>query len=125
MSVPPPLRVLIAGGGVAALETVLALRALAGDRVKLELLAPDEEFVERPLAVLTPFGGAPAPTVSLERLTELGVTRHRGALTAVDVEEHEVRVTEGGELHYDRLVIATGAQSVDAVKGDGQKPVVV
>ena len=53
MSVPPPLRVLIAGGGVAALETVLALRALAGDRVKLELLAPDEEFVERPLAVLS------------------------------------------------------------------------
>src|SRR4051794_41558931 len=47
-----PLRVLIAGGGVAALEAVLALRALAGERVRLELLAPGEDFVQRPSSVL-------------------------------------------------------------------------
>jgi NADPH-dependent 2,4-dienoyl-CoA reductase/sulfur reductase-like enzyme len=33
-------RVLIAGGGVAGLETLLALRALAGDRVDITILAP-------------------------------------------------------------------------------------
>jgi len=32
--------VLIAGGGVAGLETLLALRALAGDRVDITILAP-------------------------------------------------------------------------------------
>jgi sulfide:quinone oxidoreductase len=37
-------RVLIAGGGVAALEAALALRALAEDRVRVELLAPEPQF---------------------------------------------------------------------------------
>ena len=35
-----PLRVLIAGGGVAGLELLLALSELAGDRVAVTLLAP-------------------------------------------------------------------------------------
>ena len=48
--------VLIAGGGVAGLEALLALRDLAGDRVDLRLLAPEAEFVYRPMAVGEPFG---------------------------------------------------------------------
>jgi len=46
------LRVLIAGGGVAGLETLLALRALAGDLVDLELLAPEPALWYRPLVQL-------------------------------------------------------------------------
>ena len=49
-------RVVIAGGGVAALETMVALRALAEDRVDVMLVAPDEVFAYRPLAVAEPFG---------------------------------------------------------------------
>jgi hypothetical protein len=48
-------RVLIAGGGVAALEGLIALRELAGDRLHLTLLAPEPDFVYRPLAVAEPF----------------------------------------------------------------------
>jgi sulfide:quinone oxidoreductase len=48
-------RVLIAGGGVAALEAALALRALTEDRVSVELLAPEPHFWYRPLAVAEPF----------------------------------------------------------------------
>src|SRR6476469_4463187 len=48
-------RVLIAGGGVAALEAALALRALAENRVTVELVAPKTEFTYRPLAVAEPF----------------------------------------------------------------------
>ena len=51
-----PLRVLIAGGGVAGLEALLALRDLAGDRVELTLLSRDTEFVYRPMAIAEPFG---------------------------------------------------------------------
>jgi NADH dehydrogenase FAD-containing subunit len=36
-----PKRVLIAGGGIAAVEAALALRALASDRVRLTLISPD------------------------------------------------------------------------------------
>ena len=48
-------RVLIAGAGVAGLETLLALRALAGDRVEITLLAPELKFVNRSMAVDQPF----------------------------------------------------------------------
>ena len=44
-------RVLIAGGGIAALETALALRDLAGDRVRIDLLAPERYLTYRPLPV--------------------------------------------------------------------------
>jgi sulfide:quinone oxidoreductase len=113
----PPLRVLVAGGGVAAIEALLALRALAGERVSIELLAPGGDFVPRPSSVLSPFTGQSAPRLPLERLRELGIVRHRGALEAVDVQGHEVRTTDGGRLGYDRLIVATGARSVDGVPG--------
>jgi sulfide:quinone oxidoreductase len=112
-----PLRVLVAGGGVAALESVLALRALAGDRVELELLAPAGRFVERPSSVLSPFDGQDAPSVPLDRLFELGVRHHQGALASVEPAARTVRTTDGGRLAYDRLVVAPGARAVDGVPG--------
>ena len=48
-------RVLVAGAGVAGLETALALRALAADAASVELVAPEREFVYRPLAVAEPY----------------------------------------------------------------------
>jgi sulfide:quinone oxidoreductase len=49
-------RVLIAGASVAAFEAALALRAAAGERVDIELVAPETSFWYRPLAVAEPFG---------------------------------------------------------------------
>jgi sulfide:quinone oxidoreductase len=40
-----PHRFVIAGGGVAGLEALLALHALAGDRVELTLVSPTADFV--------------------------------------------------------------------------------
>ena len=55
-------RVLVAGGGVAALEALLALHELAGRHVHLELLAPGTQFLNRPASVAAPFGlGGPGP----------------------------------------------------------------
>src|SRR5690242_14003471 len=110
----PSLRVLVAGGGAAAAEAVLALRELAGDRVRVELLAPGDTLSPRPLSVLTPFGGAPARALDLGRL---GARLHRGALAAVEPDRHVVRTTDGGELAYDRLIVATGARGADGVPG--------
>src|SRR4051794_23961085 len=51
----PPFRVLIAGGGVAGLEALLALRDLASDRVAVTLVSAEREFSYRPMAVAEPF----------------------------------------------------------------------
>ena len=61
-------RVTIAGGGIAALETTLALRDLAGD-VQLELLAPATHADYRPLAVLEPFALGEMPRLDLARVS--------------------------------------------------------
>ena len=64
---------LIAGGGIAGLEAMLALSELADDRVDIELLTPSDEFVYRPMLVAEPFGSgevfavAPRPADSRRR----------------------------------------------------------
>ena len=50
-----PTRVTIVGGGVAALEAMIAMRELAQERVELELVTPTANWVNRPLAVAEPF----------------------------------------------------------------------
>ena len=68
-------KVLIAGGGVAALEAALALRALAGDRAAVELLAPEPQFWYRPMSVAEPFGLGEARRFELQELaTAAGAT---------------------------------------------------
>jgi sulfide:quinone oxidoreductase len=112
------LRVVIAGAGVAGLECALALRALAGEKLAIELLAPKHEPVERPVSVKTPFGGADAPRVDVERLAAgAGLRLHRYALAAVDPDAREVLTSEGRRVGYDLLVVATGARSREAVPG--------
>jgi len=46
-----PTNVTIVGGGVAALEAMIALRQLAEERVRIELVTPTSEWSYRPLAV--------------------------------------------------------------------------
>jgi sulfide:quinone oxidoreductase len=106
------MKVLIAGGGVAALEAALALRALAAEQVTVELLAPATEFAFRAHSVRSPFDGEPAPRIAFPP-----VKLHRGSLAAVQPDRHEVRTTDGGTLAYDRLLVAVGARQVEAVHG--------
>lgn len=47
-----PAGMLIAGAGVAGLETPLALRGLAGGRVEVTILAPELKFVSRGMSVV-------------------------------------------------------------------------
>ena len=50
-----PAQVVIAGGGVAALEALIALRDLAGERLRITLAAPAPDFVYRAMSVAEPF----------------------------------------------------------------------
>jgi sulfide:quinone oxidoreductase len=104
-------RVLIAGGGVAGLETLLALRALAGDRVDITLVAPELRFVNRSMAVDQPFRAQRVRGVRLADVTaEHGARWHRGALDRVERERRVVVTQDGHELAYDVLVLAVGAR---------------
>lgn len=111
-------RVLIAGGGVAALEGLLALRALAGNRVDAHLFAPDPVFRYRPLSVTEPFALGTPRNLDLAEITlGLGATFLHDALAAVDAERQRVTTSAGRELDYDALLIAVGARAGVTIPG--------
>ena len=106
-----PLEVLIVGGGVAGLETVIALRALAGSRVRITLLTPDTEFVYRAMSVAEPFGAGSAKRHSLEQIArDFDVELITDELARVAASLGLVFTRGGLELAYDALVLATGAR---------------
>jgi sulfide:quinone oxidoreductase len=112
------LDVVIGGGSFAGLETMLALRAVAEERVSVELWAPDPEFLYRPLAAASPFGVSLVHRFPLGAIAERCGARYiRAALAAVDARTREVRTTQGEPRSYDALVVACGARAVEAVPG--------
>src|SRR5437764_10384005 len=109
--------VLIAGAGVAGLEAALALRAVAEDQVEVELVAPDTDFVYRPLSVAAPFRLGEAQHFPLGRLAErAGAKLTRASVRAVHPERRALE-TSAGELVYDMLLLALGGQPVEAIPG--------
>ena len=110
-------RVLIAGGGVAALEAMLALRELAALLIDVELIAPEPHFWYRPLAVAEPFGLGNVHQLELSELCEqAGADFSVGTLVGVDHERRCV-LTHHGELGYDSLLVAVGAVGTEAIPG--------
>ena len=112
------MRVLVAGAGVAGLETVLALQALAGDRTAIELLAPDRHFTYRPLAVAEPFAPGsvqrfPIAAIAADRAVPLV----RDAVAQVHADDRVVETQDGSRLEYDALVLALGSRPTEAVPG--------
>jgi sulfide:quinone oxidoreductase len=111
-------RVLIAGGGVAALEAMLGLHELAADLVEIELLAPHETFVYQPMSVAEPFGVGTAVHLDLDDVSErLGAHRIPAGLTGIDAWRQVAHTTRNTELPYDVLLIACGALPLLAVPG--------
>jgi sulfide:quinone oxidoreductase len=105
-----PARVLIAGGGIAALEALLALRSLAPRLLEIELLAPETEFHSRPLSVAQPFGISQQVPLDLRAVaSDHSAHFRRGTLASVDVTQRVATTSEGERIGYDALLIATGA----------------
>ena len=113
-----PLDIVVAGGGVAGLEGLLALRAALGDRARLTLIAPDPEFTYRPLAVAEPFGLGHAHRVPLSRFaSDTGAELVIEGVEAVDDEAGEVHISNRGTRRFDALLLAPGGLPVVGVDG--------
>ena len=112
-----PSKVLIAGGGVAALEALMALRDLAGDRVEVTLMAPETTFVYRPMKVAEPFYKGHAREYGLVEIAgDHGARFIRDTIAEVHAEEKVVRCGSGAHIPYDHLVLAIGAKAVAAYR---------
>jgi len=112
-------RVVIAGGGVAAIEALLALHELVGHRVQIALLAPDREFLYRPVTVAEAFERGEARVYRLEQIAAYAGGREliTDALAAVDPDERVLLTRGGARIAYDRLVVAAGARPTEPLPG--------
>jgi sulfide:quinone oxidoreductase len=106
------LNVLIAGGGVVALETALALADLAPDRTEVTVIAPNSEFVYRPMTVIEPFAYGPAERYKLASIIrDAGARLLEGELASVDLAKQAIQTKVGESLGYGALLLGVGARA--------------
>lgn len=111
-------RLVIVGGGVAALEAMLALHELSGERVEIELHAPERKFAYRPLLVGKPFAAGKVIEFDLDELTRpAGAAFYRDRIVAVEPEHRRIVVHDGERIPYDYLLLCPGAEPQAAVPG--------
>jgi sulfide:quinone oxidoreductase len=106
-----PQRVLIAGGGAAAMEAAIALTELTRGRAAVELVAPEPSWSYRPLSVAEPFGSGHRRAYAADLLSAVGVRVTRDALAEVDAGARRATLAAGAVRDYDALLVATGAGS--------------
>jgi sulfide:quinone oxidoreductase len=106
-----PGKVVIAGGGIAGLEALMALRDLAGERAEITLVAPEPEFVYRPWLVEEPFSPTPAERRELEPLAaEFGARFVRQPLARMRPDDAVAELGDGTELGYDAAIVCIGTR---------------
>jgi len=111
-------RVVIAGGGVAALEAAIALHETAADRAEVGLYSPRQDFIYRPFAVAEPYGTSRPMRYDLSELAaRCGATYHRATIGSVDGDSRRVHTHDGEEVAYDYLIVASGTRLIAGVSG--------
>jgi sulfide:quinone oxidoreductase len=111
-------RVVIAGGGVASLEALIALRDLLDGLLAIDVVSPEREFVYRPLSVAEPFELCAPRRFSLaEIVADHGAALHAGRVESVDHDRGIVNVRGAPSLSYDALLVTIGAQPREWLPG--------
>ncbi|HXE46203.1 MAG TPA: FAD-dependent oxidoreductase [Conexibacter sp.] len=110
-------RVVIAGGGIAAVETLLALRSLAPTtQLDVVVVAPNEDLHYRPSTVNEPFSEPRARRYRLQAICDdLGAVLHAEPVRVVDGARREIATASGERIAYDALVLAVGARPRPAI----------
>jgi len=104
--------ILIAGGGIAGLEAMMAIRDLAGGRVTMTLVAPDPDFVYKPLIVGEPFSSQPAEQHALAPIASQFDTEFtQQGVAEVRPDERSVKLADGSSIGYDKLILCIGARA--------------
>ena len=111
-------RLVVIGSGVAAIEAVLALDALARQYVEVTLLSPTGALslaARLPERALWAEDAPRHDVCRLGRLPQVSVVRD--AARSVDVAGHVVTGTSGRRYSYDFLLVATGAAMRPSIPG--------
>ena len=99
------------------METALALRELAPEQTATTLIAPNDEFVYRPMSVREPFAYPTARRYPLAQIVrDAGGDLLADELDWVEHDKHTLHTKAGEVIEYDALVLALGACPVPRYK---------
>jgi sulfide dehydrogenase [flavocytochrome c] flavoprotein subunit len=116
---PVRARIVIAGGGFAGSACALELRRLA-PQLDIVLVDPDERYVTCPMSneALVGLRTMASLTVTRAGLARAGVRYARARVRGIDAQRRCVRLDDGAELGFDRLVVALGIRFLcDRIEG--------
>jgi sulfide:quinone oxidoreductase len=106
-----PGAVVIAGGGVAGLECLMALRDLEGDDLRIVLVSPADDLAYRPLEVAEPFALGRVRRYPLAPIAaDFDAELVRDAVVEVLPGERRAVCESGATLDYGALVLAPGTR---------------
>jgi len=113
-----PHHVVIAGGGVAGMEAMLALNELAGHRVQVTLVSRRRQFLYRPVTVAEAFDHGQARAYAMgEMVHDAGGGLLWDKVERVEPESHKLLTAAGEWIGYDSLIVATGALTRNPLPG--------
>ncbi len=108
-------RIVILGGGTGGTLTANRLRAsYPAGSVSITVVDQDDQHVYQPGLLFVPFGLAQAQDIVRPRARQLheGIDYRQCPIDRVDLATDTVHLTDGSDLAYDVLVVATGATLV-------------
>ena len=89
----------------------MAVRDQAGGRAEITLVAPDPDFVYKPLIVEEPFSSQPAEQHALAPIAEEFDAKFiQQGVEEVRPKEHSAELADGSTLDYDKLILCIGAR---------------
>jgi sulfide:quinone oxidoreductase len=105
-------RVVILGGGTGGTLVANRLRRAGAEDLQITVVDRDDRHVYQPGLLFVPFGLAEPEEIVRSRRAQLhcDVEFVQGDIESVSTEQSAVHLSDGRELEYDVLVIATGAR---------------
>ena len=86
-------------------------RSLAGERITTTLLAPELDFVYRPMSVLQPFSRGGAQRYALEEIArDIDADLIKDGCKWLDASRRVVHTEQEAQIEYDALLLALGAR---------------
>ena len=117
---------MVLGGGTGGTLTANRLRRrFEPADAELHVVDRDDLHVYQPGLLFVPFGLADPGEIVRPRRRQLhaGIEFHESDIESVDLDANRVRLADGDVLHYDALVVATGArllpEETEGLTGDG------
>ncbi len=104
-------RILVLGGGTGGTLVANRLQRLYGDAASITVVDRDDAHVYQPGLLFVPFGLAEPGEIVRPRHAQFrdGIDFRVAEVESVDIAENTVHLMDGSDVHYDVLVIATGA----------------